>query len=300
MTDFQRTLHLRFLLVIGLLFLSPLRVMGSSWDTGISSQPVFSDSLQTHTADVYARHFETPGKPHGGGDAFRDMQSQSSAIHLAQTLPFQAPATPDIESEVRSTRPTGKGSQGELSPATQKDQTQGRTVAPPSSTSKKRRPDAKQRSSSSSEPSLGKKPVAPPGFQSLNQPAFSPRASSSSSLPPLPPAMPYTPPAGAHGTGPVIAPRPQDTLPPPSPPSGGLTKPNPSARGFPSATPVGPGGSLDNFVLDSFGTGQGTVPSGQTTDQKVPPATLFGQLSQDVKQLGDNIRETFRSLLSLR
>jgi hypothetical protein len=66
--------------------------------------------------------------------------------------------------------------------------------------------------------------------------------------------------------------------------------------------PVGPGGSLDNFVLDSFkaGAAQGALPNEQTAGQKVPPSSLFGQLSQDMKQLGEGIKETFRSLLSLR
>uniref|UniRef100_A0A7C4AQK9 Uncharacterized protein n=1 Tax=Desulfomonile tiedjei TaxID=2358 RepID=A0A7C4AQK9_9BACT len=314
MTDFQETPRCYFLLPIALVFLLVAPLTGSSGHIMASAGPDLYNGLQISASDGRAAQPERQALNSDSINGIRDAQSRSKVLHLAQTLPFQAPATPEIEPQTRTTRPAqGNGRKDEAISEPRKDRktvtpankaarpgdaTEGRTATPTSSPAKKKRTEVKPRASAVPE-STSKKPLESPGFQPLTPSAPSAGVSSSSALPPLPPAMPYTPPAGAYAPGQTTSPTP---LAAPSRPSPALAKPKPSDGGLPSGMPVGPGGSLDNFVLDSFkaGAAQGALPNEQTAGQKVPPSSLFGQLSQDMKQLGEGIKETFRSLLSLR
>ncbi|MGC8907761.1 MAG: hypothetical protein ACP5M0_10020 [Desulfomonilaceae bacterium] len=316
MTAARKNSGLHFLSSVGFLFLLLLPAALLPRDAQPSSHSMVSGAALTRIADPAVENVAKPQEERESTVVLGELHSGDNRQRLAQTLPFQAPATPDIERQVRTATPTqGKGPKAEA-PA-QKDEkaattdsqslsqgegTERRTVAPASSATKKKRVSVKPKASPGAEPALGAKGGQPPGFQPLSQVPLPGGVGSSSSLPPLPPAMPYTPPGGASGAGQRVAPATRDALAPASRPSAGLAKPAPSDGGLPSATPVGPGGSLDNFVLDSFrgGAAQGPAPGGQATEQKVPPSSLFGQLSQDMRQLGEGIKETFRSLLSLR
>jgi len=253
------------------------------------------------------------------GGPSQDATNRSGTMRLAQTLPFQAPSTPEIEPQVSTTRPPkGEGRKGQASsprqreessvgresrPHTQEDRAlTRRTPAPTSSAGKKKPAGVKQKAVSVSETASGKNALESQGLEPVSRPSFPASASSSSSLPPLPPGIPYTPPYGAYPPNQKMAPKAGDTLPKLGRPSAGLAKPKPSETGLPSAAPAGPEKTLDNFVLDSFrgGIAEKTAAGGQGMDEKVPPASLLGQLRQDMKQLGEGIKETFRSLLSLR
>ncbi len=318
MTDVPKSSGFPVLSTVEFLVLLLLPLLTFPRDALPLSHPLLNDASVTRTADAIMESAERPLQEPDRGD-ISENRRRSYDSRLAQTLPFQAPATPEIEPQVRTIKPThGDRHKGEAPAAAQKDEkalapppkphsqgdaTQERSVAPESSAVKKKRAVVKPKPSSASETAVGKKASQPQGFQQpLSQAPLSGSADSSLSPPPLPPAMPYTPPAGVYGPAQRITPATRDAFSAPSRPSAGLAKPTPSQGGLPSATAVQPQGSLDNFVLDSFrgGVPPETVPPDQATEQKLPPSSLFGQLRQDMKQLGEGIKETFRGLLSLR
>jgi peroxiredoxin len=135
-------------------------------------------------------------------------------------------------------------------------------------------------------------------------------------LPALPPALPYSPTqATAVPPGKSVAPDADGTvqaripIPPPGRwPGGGPGGVGPAdTSGLPAAQPLGGENPFSGFILDSFGQGKPTRIPPPTAQQPLPiqpqqriqaPAPgLFGQLSQDVQQLGAGIRDVFQRIV---
>ena len=139
-------------------------------------------------------------------------------------------------------------------------------------------------------------PSAPQPFASTAPSTAQPAAS----MPYLPPARPYTP-SGSPGAPTNVVPDDSGTVTariPSNPPGPGFdrfgTAGRPPSTSLPPAQPLGTKNPIDGFILDSFGRpgiqGQGPKPS-RTSD--TPASSLFGQIGQDVQDLGAGIKGTF-------
>ncbi len=316
--------RLSYFLVVSAAFLFSLPVNSSlAFLSGANHSPGRPDLL--NAANTKAGDFRSIGIAKSSGQErefdypLKEAPSKVGSMHLAQMLPFQAPSTPEIESQRRTvesersqTPKPGQSSAGSkqgVAPAQESkvqkkfDRVPERTVEPteadaPSKKSSRKKPKASPVAQS---PSGTKTPDAQ-GLEPVNRVSLPTGASSYSGTSPLPPAMPYTPPSRPYRANQVSVPRPGDKLAEINRPSVGLTKPISPDTSLPSAAPMKPGESLDNFVLDSFKdrAPEGMPQGGQNPNQPVPPASLFGQLTQDIRQLGEGIKETFRSILPMR
>lgn len=271
----------------------------------------------------------------GGGTAGQGSLHQSDGIDrnvprstmLAQGLPFQAPETPELESP-KPVSPTPRnqgggraeqpavGAAARDASATRQSDVQDSARSSETISAEGQKPAKKRRASSkaqhtlsttaqSPKMSVGSVTGQPPGQAAL---PLSTGSSGVSSRPPLPPALPYQPIAtgrdtisrtqpSSTGEG-ILARIPQTN----SPSQSGLKKPMPPESGLPSASAIGSQESFDRFVMNSFrGAQTSSSPSpGQPQQaQEMPPSSLFGQLSQDIKQLGSGIKHTFSRIIPL-
>ncbi len=141
--------------------------------------------------------------------------------------------------------------------------------------------------------------VASPG---ANPPApmSTETAARDKSLPPLPPAMPYSPPGRSSrpqsaeiipdSSGAVVA-----RIPGASPSMG-------TSQGvLPAAQPVPSPNSIGNSIMDSFSKapllGPQQFRAEQQQQEAPPPATILGQFTQDIQNLGAGIRDTLGYLI---
>ncbi len=119
-------------------------------------------------------------------------------------------------------------------------------------------------------------------------------------LPPLPAAMPYSPPNRStqslavkpDETGSVMARFP------------GTSPSSPVGRGtgnLPDAQPLAPGNTIGVSILDSFGKHSNARTSDKSVDMSqsdvTPPSSILGQFTQDIQNLGAGIRDTFGYLI---
>ena len=146
-------------------------------------------------------------------------------------------------------------------------------------------------------------PAAPPASQPFASTAPS-TAQPAASMPYLPPASPYTQ-SGSQGTPTNVVPDDSGTVTariPSNAPVPGFdrfgTTGRPPSPSLPPAQPIGTKNPIDGFILDSFGRPgmqvQGPKPS-RTSD--TPASSLFGQIGQDVQDLGTGIKDTFSRIV---
>jgi len=273
----------------------------------------------------------------GNGAAGHGSLSQSDSMDrsgprptmLSQVLPFQAPETPEIESPKPAAQtPRIQGGGGaEQSPgrvpasrdasATRSSDSGDRAKGSEIMTAEGQEPVKKKRASAKAQQTLstaiktqktsvGSAVKQPPGQAALPLSTSTPGISSRS---PLPPALPYQPPATGRdsvgrtppliGGDSIFAKIPQADAPSSH---SRLQKPKPSEPVSSSAGAIGPQESFDSFVMNSFrGARSSSAPSEgpQQPTQDMPPSSLFGQLSQDIKQLGSGIKQTFSRIIPL-
>jgi thiol-disulfide isomerase/thioredoxin len=149
-----------------------------------------------------------------------------------------------------------------------------------------------------------KGPAGPPAaqpFASASPPIAQPVAPMPSYLPP---ATPYSP-SGSQGAPPNVVPDDNGTVTariPSNAPTAGFdrfgTGGRPPTANLPPAQPLGTKNPIDGFILDSFGRpgaqAQSVRPPG-TSD--TPASSLFGQIGQDVQNLGAGIKDTFSRIV---
>lgn len=121
-------------------------------------------------------------------------------------------------------------------------------------------------------------------------------------LPPLPAAMPYSPPSRSSQPQPTVI-RPDNTgsVVARIPGASGTPTVGISSDNLPAAQPVQSRNSIGVSIIDSFGNFPTEVSSKLGADlpksEVAPPATIFGQFTQDIQNLGAGIRDTFSSLI---
>ncbi|MGO9569812.1 MAG: redoxin domain-containing protein [Desulfomonilaceae bacterium] len=146
-------------------------------------------------------------------------------------------------------------------------------------------------------------PAAPPAAQPLASTVPS-AAQPAASMPYLPPASRYTP-SGSQRPPTNVVPDDNGTVTariPSNAPVPGFdrfgTAGLPPSTSLPPAQPVGTKNPIDGFILDSFGRPgaqfQGAKPS-RASD--TPASSLFGQIGQDVQDLGSGIKDTFSRIV---
>jgi thiol-disulfide isomerase/thioredoxin len=146
-------------------------------------------------------------------------------------------------------------------------------------------------------------PAVPPASQPFASTAPS-TAQPAAPMPYLPPASPYTP-SGSQGRPPNVVPDDSGTVTariPSNAPAPGFdrfgTTGRPSSTSLPPAQPVGTKNPIDGFILDSFGRPgtqvQGPKPS---RGSDTPASSIFGQIGQDVQDLGAGIKDTFSRIV---
>ena len=146
-------------------------------------------------------------------------------------------------------------------------------------------------------------PAVPPASQPFASTAPS-TAQPATAMPYLPPASPYTP-SGSQGRPTNVAPDDSGTVTariPANAPVPGYdrfgTTGRPPSTSLPPAQPLGTKNPIDGFILDSFGRPgmqvQGPKPS-RTSD--TPASSVFGQIGQDVQNLGAGIKDTFSRIV---
>ncbi|AFM25669.1 TlpA family protein disulfide reductase [Desulfomonile tiedjei] len=181
-------------------------------------------------------------------------------------------------------------------------------VAPPQQDTEKaqgtkRRLSTKQAKTPAPVPSGSRKPVPYQPGTAQNQPPVQ-TGVQSGSLPPLPAAIPYTPPRGQRPPAPPLVPDANGTVTARIP--GGSGTPE-YGSSLPPAQPLG-GNPIGNFILDSFGhpsqtsqsasprpIGVAQPPAQERTQQPASqqPAGVIQQIGQDFQNLGAGIRDTF-------
>lgn len=249
-------------------------------------------------------------------------------VKLAQGLPFQAPESPEAEapkpvSPRQQVQGSGGWEQTSGEGSVLKGESTGRGVESSGAgkpgevgtpvgkaTAKKKRAETKAQQIPSAASSYQKTPVGSSQKQPLG-PAAMPLGTVGppvSSRPALPPALPYQPPVTGRenitrplplNPGDNVMARIPQTI---AQPQSALQKPKPSESGLPSASAIGSRESFDNFVMNSFRGSSAGAPgrSGvQPPMQDIPPNSLFGQISQDIKQLGSGIKQTFSRIVPL-
>ncbi|MDD3472799.1 MAG: thioredoxin-like domain-containing protein [Syntrophaceae bacterium] len=244
------------------------------------------------------------------------IPSVSEVPSVAPTLPFQSTdqvGSTNVSSGKASPNKSNYSDQDYITVTTQKPPKQKR-----SSSNKKEKSPSTRTTTHSNTP----KPFVPSSaqkntgsFEKSQQPGDIPGGkmgvsstsvggtmSRESSLPPLPAAMPYSPPRGAGELASTQT-KPDN--------SGFVTSRMPgsqvtstvgrSADPLPAAQPVGPPNSIGISIMDSFGNSARVTSSNNTSEFQspdlTPPATVFGQLSRDIQNLGAGIRDTFSSLI---
>ncbi|MDQ1240459.1 MAG: hypothetical protein QG577_2645 [Thermodesulfobacteriota bacterium] len=249
-------------------------------------------------------------------------------VKLAQGLPFQAPESPELETPkpvspqqkiqgrggTEQTSGDGNVLKGESTGKSLESSGVGRPaeVAAPSgkpAVKKKRTETKAQQTPLATSPSqktpLGSSRVQPLGPAALPLGTVGPPVSS---RPQLPPALPYQPPVtGRENINRPLPLNPGDNIMARIPQTGAQTqsalqKPRASESGLPSASAIGSQESFDNFVMNSFRGGRVSAPGRpgvQPPMQDIPPNSLFGQISQDIKQLGSGIKQTFSRIIPL-
>jgi putative serine protease PepD len=146
-------------------------------------------------------------------------------------------------------------------------------------------------------------PAVPPASQPFASTAPS-TAQPATSMPYLPPASPYTP-TGSQGRPTNVVPDDSGTVTariPGNAPVPGFDRfgstGRPPSTSLPPAQPLGTKNPIDGFILDSFGRPgmqvQGPRPS-RSSD--TPASSVFGQIGQDVQNLGAGIKDTFSSIV---
>jgi thiol-disulfide isomerase/thioredoxin len=147
------------------------------------------------------------------------------------------------------------------------------------------------------------RPAVPPASQPFASTAPS-TALPAASMPYLPPARPYTR-SGSQGAPTSVVPDDSGTvtarIPANAPVPGfdrfGTTR-RPPSTSLPPAQPIGTKNPIDGFILDSFGRPgmqvQGPKPP-RASD--TPASSLFGQIGQDVQDLGAGIKDTFSRIV---
>ncbi len=124
-------------------------------------------------------------------------------------------------------------------------------------------------------------------------------------MPPyLPPAMPYSP-TGPQGARPNVIPDDSGTVEariPSNAPAPGFDRFGAAGRApsgiLPPAQPIGTKNPIDGFILDSFGRPGMQAPAVRpSTASDTPASSLFGQIGQDVQNLGAGIKDTFSRII---
>ena len=145
--------------------------------------------------------------------------------------------------------------------------------------------------------------AVPPASQPFASTAPS-TAQPATSMPYLPPASPYTP-TGSQGRPTNVVPDDSGTVTariPSTAPVPGFdrfgTTVRPPSTSLPPAQPLGTRNPIGGFILDSFGKPgmqvQGPKPS-RASD--TPASSIFGQIGQDVQDLGAGIKDTFSRIV---
>lgn len=112
-------------------------------------------------------------------------------------------------------------------------------------------------------------------------------------LPQLPPGIPYTPPGGQSAPGAAMIPDENGTVTARIPGAAGSNLP--AAQQVASPNPIG------GFILDSFGRASAppqapkpiSIPGPQSGAQAQQPANIIQQIGQDFQNLGTGIKDTF-------
>ncbi len=237
-----------------------------------------------------------------------DIPNNQADSGVAPSLPFQ------------STNQTGTDAGSGARPDTQADEfITVKTEKPPKEKNKSKTKQEKSATNKSSVEYAKPKPFSQskskiegssdyPVYQStpgspkpsLGTPSASDSGYKDKNLPPLPAAMPYSPPNRSSRS---IAVKPDETgsvvarFPGASPSS-------PIGRGtgnLPDAQPLGPGNTIGVSIMDSFGkhgdmrTTEKSSDTAQT--DATPPSSVLGQFTQDIQNLGAGIRDTFGYLI---
>lgn len=251
----------------------------------------------------------------------------ASSEQPSMRLPFQAPASPDIQrdkpspvspppgtdgnrqageptKQVKKPKESEKGSQARQLSTSQTSASEVRSV---SQGAKKKAGGGLPSGSQGTvpQPRSGvtfSEPYAPPSLPA----AGGVGTVGSRTLLPLPPALPYTRPRASQlstqrnvlpdQTGTVLSRIPLSA----GPSSGSVPVQDRQGQspGLPSARPLGTPNPIDGFILDSFGrAGQSQPVLIRPETKGLPPSSLLGQMGQDIRQLGTGIRETFSKLL---
>ncbi len=133
-------------------------------------------------------------------------------------------------------------------------------------------------------------------------PSVGPSQTKDKGLPPLPAAMPYSPPNKASGSA-ILRPDETGSVMARMPGSNAPTAIGRGADNLPAAQPLGPGNSIGTSIMDSFGKPVGSTPPGHSRDIPqtglTPPSTIFGQFTQDLQNLGAGVRDTFSSIIPM-
>jgi thiol-disulfide isomerase/thioredoxin len=157
-------------------------------------------------------------------------------------------------------------------------------------------------------PAAGVSPAPPglPAARPVTQAPVAPGAGAQSELPPLPPAIPYTPNSTGTQQGRPLVPDENGAV------TARIPDPNRSqtyypgqgsATSLPPAQPVSGANPIDGFILDSFkssaGQSQRPVPvqPPQQPSADKPATSVIDQVGRDMRQLGSGIRDTFSRII---
>ena len=269
-----------------------------------------------------------PATPRSGGEGFRlPFQGTGTAAPPGPVVP---PTAPQVAPEA-----AGKDSIEVTTPG--RGRASGSPGAPGSAAAKPKpkRPDrgaptAQRSDSESQRKGSAVKPTGTPsaagaaGQKPRRQPSPSGTASADASeagtvksLPPLPPALPYVPPGGRATVTPGVAPGTDGTImarvPRSGPPFPGRIGRPPEAQSdssetLPQAQQLTSTNPISGFILDSFPSERprpleppagatGPAPQRPSPREKGAASTIFGQLANDVRELGQGIKGAVGQLL---
>lgn len=315
------------------------RVVGYSvglvnWDNGVMSSFIES-LLGPPRATLAASHGDsfTSDAKQGAGIGFGPTRfgprgpkaPEPESLTESSTPPIMGtPSSPETPPSLpfQSTSPA-KSNRQAVSPAAQ-DKTQGQdhiTVKTPNQPKEKSKPKSKQEKSANTKAAADHKPKpfsasTQKGAGSSDYPAYSTASGQTQavapgsagteatgkekSLPPLPAAMPYSPPNRSSQQTP-IRPDQSGSVVARIPGGASGTTIGRSGEMLPAAQPVIPRNNIGVSIMDSFSNARSNLTPAvapvQEQQELVPPSTIFGQFSQDIQNLGAGIRDTFSSLM---
>lgn len=284
---------------------APLPPLGPTWKQAQYQAPV-------RQPQPPAESTSQPGLPFQGHSP---EGPRTFSVPTAPQAPVPEAPTPEAASEDKSTE-RRKPARHSARPAEKPQHSQTGGTA--------RRPTTQSRPAPRTRPETARAvPAPPPGNvsqpQAPPQGGFTPQpvpqtpnagALGSDGLPPLPPALPYTP-SARPGQRPAAAPRnyspDQDGNVMARIPSGTGSYPGMGAgRPLPAGERV-PANTIDRSILDTFETHELAKPQApqaitlpgqqsQPTNQPAPASSILDQLGRDFQNLGSGIKKTFTGI----